>query len=157
VPAAGPATYAVFDIDAADIAALSGLSDSDPAYGDYVLANGSFLAEGYVDVPGLPSGTPFSFLAPAAPGEVFICPLPIPDGSVVGEAPLGAQVYWAPGKTSPGVVLNPGTYHVIGQDESQTYYKLWFSCQYMWVEKAAMQPSYLPPQNGAPLPQRIVS
>ena len=86
-----------------------------------------------------------------------VCNTAIPDGSVVGEAPLGAQVFWAPGNESPGLVLNPGTYHVIGQDASETYYKLFFNCQYIWVRKDTMQPSYLPPQNGAPLPQRIVS
>jgi hypothetical protein len=86
-----------------------------------------------------------------------ICSLPIPAGSVVGEAPLGAQVYWAPGQESPGLVLNPGTYHVIGQDATETYYKLFFNCQYIWVRKDTMQPSWLPPQNGAPLPQGIVS
>jgi hypothetical protein len=86
-----------------------------------------------------------------------ICSLPIPAGSVVGEAPLGAQVYWAPGNISPGLVLNPGTYHVIGQDATETYYKLFFNCQYIWVRKDTMQPSWLPPQNGAPLPQGIVS
>ena len=86
-----------------------------------------------------------------------VCSTGIPAGSVVGEAPLGAQVFWAPGNESPGLVLNPGTYHVIGQDASETYYKLFFNCQYIWVRKDTMQPSYLPPQNGAPLPQRIVS
>ena len=93
---------------------------------------------------------------PAAPAGSD-CSTPIPDGSVVGEAPLGAQVFWAPGQESPGLVLNPGTYHVIGQDASETYYKLFFNCQYIWVRKDTMQPSWLPPQNGAPLPQRIVS
>jgi hypothetical protein len=75
----------------------------------------------------------------------------------VGEAPLGAHVFWQPGTESPGLVLNPGTYIVIGQDESETYYKLFFNCQYIWVRKDTMQPSWLPPQNGAPLPTRIVS
>jgi hypothetical protein len=60
VPVAGPATYAVFDLTAADIAALTGLSDNQAAYVNYVLANARFLVEGYVDVQGLPSGTPFS-------------------------------------------------------------------------------------------------
>ena len=87
-----------------------------------------------------------------APG----CQLPIPEGSVVGDTPYSAQVYWAPGKVSPGIFLNPGTYVVIGQDESETYYKIVLACQYVWVLKSDMQPSYLPPQNGAPLPTRIV-
>lgn len=85
------------------------------------------------------------------------CGLSIPAGSVVGEAPYAPQVYWEPGKASPGLRLNPGTYIVIGQDASETYYKVVLACQTVWVLKAEMQPSYLPPQNGAPLPTRIVS
>lgn len=153
VPTAGPATYAVFDLTAADLANLSGVI-SDQEYFDYVVAHGLFLTEGYADVQGLASGTPFSFMASSPSGG---CRLSIPASSVVGEAPLGAQVYYAPGNTSPGVVLNAGTYTVIGQDESQTYYKLFFSCSFIWVRKDTMQPSWQPPQNGAPLPTTIVS
>jgi hypothetical protein len=75
----------------------------------------------------------------------------------VGDLPLGAQVFYAPGKESPGIVLNPGTYHVVGQDESETYYKLHVACHFLWVLKTTMQPSSQAPQNGAPLPTRIVS
>jgi hypothetical protein len=161
-PVQTPITYALFDLTAADAAALSALSQSDPAYLAYVAANATCLAEQYLDVdPGLygplPSGTPYSFCGGGAVVNPNVCSVPIPAGSVVGEAPLGAQVYWAPGNVSPGLVLNPGTYHVIGQDASETYYKLFFNCMYIWVRKDTMQPSYLPPQNGAPLPQRIVS
>jgi hypothetical protein len=45
---------------------------------------------------------------------------------------------------------------VIGQDKSETYYQVVLACQLLWVRKDAMQPSALPPQNGAPLPTRIV-
>lgn len=85
------------------------------------------------------------------------CTLVIPSGSVVGEAPLGAQAYYEPGNVVPGVVLNSGTYIVIGQDESETYYQVVLACQKLWVRKDTMQPSYQAPQNGAPLPTRIVS
>jgi hypothetical protein len=85
------------------------------------------------------------------------CTLVIPAGSVVGEAPLGAQAYYEPGNVVPGVVLNPGTYTVIGQDESETYYQVVLACQKLWVRKDTMQPSYQAPQNGAPLPTRFVS
>ncbi|MBK8027074.1 MAG: hypothetical protein IPK19_38230 [Chloroflexi bacterium] len=85
------------------------------------------------------------------------CNLAVPSGSVVGEAPLGAQVYYAPDQLSPGVVLNPGTYVVIGQDESETYYKVVLACQTVWVRKDTMQPSYQAPQNGTPLPTGVVS
>ncbi|MCA9906697.1 MAG: hypothetical protein KC547_22735, partial [Anaerolineae bacterium] len=45
------------------------------------------------------------------------CTLNIPEGSVVGEAPLGASVYSSPGEAT-NITLNPGTYIVVGQDES---------------------------------------
>jgi hypothetical protein len=111
------------------------------------------LGGGYtltIDGPGFPD-----LHLPLA--AIDICSVGIPEGSVVGEAPFGAQVYWSPGNVSPGVILNPGTYIVIGQDASETYYQIFFNCQHLWVLKSLMQPSWLPPQNGAPLPQRIVS
>lgn len=159
LPVAGPATYALFDINATDLAALTGFGDTDQEYYDYVVANGVLMDEDYYDIPGFVSGTPFSFMAAPAPGGATVptgCRLNIPAGSVVGEAPLGAQVYWSPGNVSPGNVLNPGTYIVVGQDESETYYQIFLACQFVWVRKDAMQPSYLPPQNGTPLPTRIV-
>jgi len=85
------------------------------------------------------------------------CGLNIPDNSVVGEAPLGAQAFYAPGQIASGVVLNPGTYIVTGQDESETYYQVVLACQLLWVRKDTMQPSFQAPQNGAPLPTQIVS
>lgn len=100
-------------------------------------------------------------LTVTGPGDVTFsvggCGVSIPAGSVVGEAPLGAYAYYEPGNIAPGVVLNPGTYWVIGQDSSETYYKVVLACQYLWVRKDTMQSSYLPPQNGAPLPQTIVN
>ncbi len=75
LPTAGPATYALFDLTATDLAALLGLGDSDPAYYDYVVANATLLAEGYADVNGLTSGTPYSFF-PTPPVVVS------PDGTV---------------------------------------------------------------------------
>jgi hypothetical protein len=84
------------------------------------------------------------------------CGLNVPEGSVVGDLPFKTQVFYEPGNVSPGVFIEPGTYIVIGQDKTETYYKIVLACQYVWVPKAVMQPSYLPPQNGAPLPTRIV-
>jgi len=84
------------------------------------------------------------------------CNLNIPSGSVVGEAPLGAQIYYAPAQAT-NLTLNPGTYIVVGQDASETYYKIILACQFRWVRKDSMQPSYQAPQNGAPLPLTIVS
>jgi len=85
------------------------------------------------------------------------CGISIPEGSVVGEAPAGAFVYYEPGSIAPGIVLNPGTYWVIGQDDTETYYKVVLACQHLWVRKDTMQPSFLPPQNGTPLPTTIVN
>ncbi|MEP7293775.1 MAG: hypothetical protein ABI835_18450 [Chloroflexota bacterium] len=92
--------------------------------------------------------------APAVAGAG--CTLGVPAGSVVGEAPLGAQVYYEPGNVT-NITLNPGTYIVVGQDESENYYKVMLACQFVWVQKNTMQPSYQPPQNGAPLPTTVVS
>ena len=159
-PTARPITYTLFDIDGADAVALGGLSQSDPAYLAYLLANGVCLYEDYEDLSsmltGLPSLSPY--VVCGGGGSVNgTCQLSAPVGSVVGEAPAGAQVYWSPGNASPGVVLNPGTYIVVGQDASETFYKVVLACQYVWVRKDTMQPSYQPPQNGAPLPTTIVS
>ncbi|GEM_PF-3859944 len=88
------------------------------------------------------------------------CPNPLLAGSVVGEAPAGAQVYWAPnaGSASPGVVLNPGTYWVMGVDETGEYSKIWLTCESVfWVRSDTLQPSYRPPQNGQALPTRVVN
>jgi hypothetical protein len=153
-PVSSPVTYGLFDIDAADIAALSGTGDAEQAYVDYVLANGACLTEQFLDVSGLPTAAAYSL---CGGGTAAGCTLNIPSGSVVGEAPLGAQVYYSPGNIAPSIVLNPGTYIVVGQDESETYYKVVLACQFLWVRKDTMQPSFQAPQNGAPLPTRIVS
>ncbi len=88
---------------------------------------------------------------PTVPG----CSLNVPAGSVVGEAPLGAHIYYAPGAVTEHI-LKPGTYIVVGQDASETYYKIVLACQFIWVRKDTMQPSFQYPQNGTPLPTRIV-
>lgn len=92
--------------------------------------------------------------------ETADCPNPLPAGAVVGEAPAGAQVYWAPSadKASPGIVLSPGTYQVIGVDETGEYSKIWLTCNsQFWVRSDTLQPSYQAPQNGEPLPTNVVS
>ncbi len=94
---------------------------------------------------------------PTTTNSAGTCTLDVPSGSVVGEAPLGAQAYYAPDNLAPGVVLNPGTYIVVGQDASETYYKVVLACQFLWVRKDTMQPSWQAPQNGTPLPTGIVS
>jgi len=78
--------------------------------------------------------------------------LPLTANSIVGNMPFQTQAYWAPGKVSPGVLINPGTYWVLGEDSTGKYYKILLSCQYLWVPVESMQPSFQAPQNGAPLP-----
>ncbi|MEO8394317.1 MAG: hypothetical protein ABI700_15100 [Chloroflexota bacterium] len=78
--------------------------------------------------------------------------LPLTSDTVVGDMPFATQADWAPGKSAPGVVINPGTYWVLGADSSGKYYKILLSCQYLWVPVESMQPSFQAPQNGAALP-----
>jgi hypothetical protein len=85
-PVASPATYTLFDVDAADVAALSGISQSDPAYIDYLVANADCLTEHTLAVDGLPTDTPFQFC--------FAAPIvqEIPTLGGVGLAALAALV-----------------------------------------------------------------
>lgn len=158
-PTSRPITYAFFDVDGAEATALSGLTEGGPDYVTYLRANGTCLDEDYEDasslLSGLPSASPYVVCGtPIVAGNV--CNLALPAGSVVGSAPLGAQAFYSPGNIT-NITLNPGTYIVVGQDSTETYYKVVLGCQFLWVLKTTMEPSFLPPQNGAPLPTRIVS
>lgn len=84
-----------------------------------------------------------------------ICPS-APVGSVVGDMPNNTQAFYAPGKISPDVTINAGTYWVLGEDASGEYYKILLACQYLWVPIDSMQPSYQAPWTGQPLPTQIV-
>lgn len=156
IPTLGPITYTLFDTALGDICYLD---ENSVACGDYLQSCAvPSIAEAFYQPASLPAGTPYSFSCggpapvPGAPG----CKLAIPSGSVVGDLPFKTQIYWSPGNVSPGRTINPGTYIVVGQDKTESYYKIVLACQYVWVPKASMQPSYLPPQNGAPLPTRVV-
>jgi hypothetical protein len=165
VPTAGPATYAIFDITAADIATLTGLGlgDNDVAYGDYVVANGTFLTEGYVDVPGLTSGTPFSFVAappptvagPTVPGPDMV---PISDAAVVGSFVTTTPIYYAPDDVAvTGTVMEGGkTAWVYGVDESGQFYKVMLSGRFFWVPVETMGPNFDDVWQGHPLPTEVV-
>lgn len=148
-PTLGPITYSLYDTGAADPCSSA---ENSVACANY-LASGevSCIAENYYQPPSLPAGSPVHVCSFAG-----TC-IPIPAGSVVGDLPFSTQAYYSPGNLAQGVVLNPGTYWVIGQDESAQYYKIILSCQYLWVPVNTMQPSYQQPQNGAPLPTRVVS
>ena len=99
-------------------------------------------------------------LVTAAPAMPAVCTTPLPSGSVVGDAPGGAQVYWGPSadKASNGVVLNSGSYWVVGFDETGEFAQVWLTCntQLLWVRADAIGPSANAPWNGTPLPSRVV-
>jgi hypothetical protein len=83
------------------------------------------------------------------------CQLVIPEGSIVGDLPFATRAYWAPGKITPEVTLNPGTYWVVAQepdDAGNFFYKLVLACQFVYVPVNVMQPSYLFPWSGQALP-----
>ena len=116
---------------------------------NWVLSNGAVVAASDEFDPG-------AFFSPCASVPLTAqCPA-IPAGSVVGDLPFATRAYYSPGNLS-SVTVNVGTYWVIGQDESGQYYKIILACQYLWIPVGNMQPSYQAPQNGAPLPTRVVS
>ena len=150
--AARPVTIALFDIGD------PGSLDENTVAGFNFAISGKLLAQDAIDpatvatdgsCAGLPLQATYWF------GAQDNC-LVLPAGSVVGDAPFETQAYYAPGEVSPGVILNPGTYWVIGEDESGAYYKIMLSCQYLWVPVESMQPSFQSPWNGQPLPTRVV-
>ncbi len=142
-PVTRPFTFVVYDIPS-----YSPGDENTPEAANWIMANGTEVARTTFD----PSFDPACGELPLAEN---VC-IAIPDGSVVGDLPFQTQAFYSPGKISPDVFLNPGTYWVIGQDETHEYYEIVLSCQYLWVPVNAMQPSYQAPQNGAPLPTRVV-
>lgn len=105
---------------------------------------------------GLPEQVDFVQSGNCAGLPTFATCLPLTSFAVVGDMPFTTQAYWAPGKVSPGLTINPGTYWVLGADASGGYYKILLACQYLWVPSNAMQPSFQPPWQGQPLPTQNV-
>ncbi len=151
-PTLGPITYSLFDTSFGDACD----NENSIACGNYLLSGAvTCLDEDYFQPAGLPAGSAsYPVCNPVVVGDV--CSLNIPEGSVVGDAPFSTPIYYSPGN-STGSNLNPGTYIVVGQDASESYYKIVLACQFVWVPKNMMQPSFQAPQNGAPLPTRIVN
>lgn len=88
------------------------------------------------------------------------CPIAYTDGAVVGDLPFDTQAYWAPGKPALKVILNKGTYWVFGTaaaENGDEYYQILVSCQKLFVPVSAMQPSFVPPWSGEPLPTTPVA
>jgi len=131
-------------------------SSADGSFSFSVTAGDSFVLAFMNSASLLECDYSYSLTYDGAPAAGPVCNLPVPEGSVVGDVPFNAQVYYAPDSASPDVFLNPGTYIVIGQDASETYYQIVLACQYVWVLKSNVQPSYQAPQNGAALPTRII-
>ncbi|MBN8638106.1 MAG: hypothetical protein J0M07_22510 [Anaerolineae bacterium] len=152
-PTLGPITYTLFDNAPGDVCQT--VSENSVACGNYLLSGAACLAESYYQPAGLPAGSAaFPVCNRGVVGDV--CTLNIPEGSVVGDAPFSTPIYYSPGN-STGASLNPGTYIVVGQDATESYYKIVLACQFVWVPKHMLQPSFQAPQNGAPLPTRIVN
>ncbi len=102
--------------------------------------------------------------APYYPGaEEPGCQIDIPAGSVVGSFLSDTPLYWSPnwGDASTqysigATAAQPKTAWVIGQDETESFYKIIWVCQYLWVPKSTMGPNYDAVWQGAPLPTGIV-
>lgn len=124
VPVAGPVTYALFDLTAADLTALMGISDADQAYFDYVVANCAFLAEGTVPVQGLPGVLPFSFAAATGAHQCYQTKdlkspkfAPVDDVAVADEFATGAVDVKKPYRVCApagldGAAIAPGAPHL---------------------------------------------
>lgn len=154
---ARPVTVTLYDIpDPGDD--FFNYSEDTQAAIDYVRANGEMLGQASFD-PAIVSDTcsslPYTGSVSGTSPLIEATCVDIPAGSVVGALPFTTQAYYAPGQLAD-VTLNTGTYWVVGVDESGQYYKIVLACQYLWLPVSSMQPSPQPPQNGAPLPTRVV-
>jgi hypothetical protein len=84
----------------------------------------------------------------------------IPSTAVVGQFVTSAAAYWRPGQliTNPPITIDAGkTYYVIGQDQSEQYYKVLLGCDFVWVLKSAVGPNFDDVWHGMPLPTAIVN
>lgn len=154
-PLYNPVTYRVYDVDAAEYAALSGLADD--AYVAYVLANGTFLAAASLDHPGLPYlPVPVGPAAAPVPGPDMVY---IPDTAVVGSFVATTPVHYAPlsDAVSTTVMEAGKTAWVYGVDESGEFYKVMLAGKFFWVPVATMGPNYDSVWNGRPLPTVVVN
>lgn len=91
--------------------------------------------------------------------ESGTCYPPLTANAVVGSMPNATQAYYEPGKEAQGVVLNAGTYYVLGVDESGGYYAIVLACDRLWVPAASMVPNTNPDDAawyGHPLPMTVI-
>ena len=74
--------------------------------------------------------------------------------------PYDTQVYYEPGNIALGLMLNAGTYHVLGVDKSGQYYAIVLGCDRLWVPVASMVPNTNPDDSlwfGHPLPTGVIA
>jgi hypothetical protein len=84
----------------------------------------------------------------------------IPAQAVVGTFVANASAYYEPGQliTNPPVVIEAGkSYWVAGQDATGMYRKVLISCQWVWVLRDTVGPTYDDVWNGKPLPTDVVN
>ncbi|MFN8529547.1 MAG: hypothetical protein U0670_13120 [Anaerolineae bacterium] len=146
-PVSRPFTIVVYDISP-DFG-TSGLDENTIDGYNWIVAHGVELSRTTFD----PSFDPGCAQLPLASGACIA----IPSSAVMGTLPNATQAYYAPGSAAQGVVLNPGTYYVLGVDASGGYYKIILACQYLWVPVGSMGPSYTAPWSGQPLPTSVVN
>lgn len=150
-PAAGEYTIRVTDFIFAETGdAVCGDGIEGICFGDYILR-----ITGEFTWPGEEPSVPEPAEAPSAPPSCRL--IRLPNGSVVGTFLADAVAHWAPGKmTEPHVVFSAGkTAWVVGMDETESYYKIAYMCDWLWVPVASMGPNYDAVWNGTALPTTI--
>jgi collagen type VI alpha len=86
------------------------------------------------------------------------CTVVIPETAVLGRMEFSQRAYWAPEKITPEVVINGGTYYVLGIDETGAWYQILLLCNRLWVPVDTMTPAYGDVNwNGRPLPTNVIS
>ena len=82
----------------------------------------------------------------------------IPETAVVGAFASTTAVYWKPGSlVNPEVEIEQGkTAWVLGMDANGQYYKILWSCQYLWVPVGTVGPNFDMVWKGTPLPTNVV-
>lgn len=135
--------------------------DSDPVPHFTALATGTGCGVYPATDPTTLVSAILNIVITVAPGSTTVdgCNVGIPAESVVGTLPLPTRAYYSPAKltTNIAITVSAGTYWVIGQDESESFYKIFLSCAFLWVPKETMGPNYDNVWLGRPLPTRIVS
>lgn len=146
-----------------------------PGAGDYtfiIAGPGTWTNLGF-EVPGDDSGTwgrpgdwsisPTEITCSGESAEVDPVPgcdmsILLPADAVVGRFNANTEAYFAPGMpTNPPTVIEVGkTYYVIGQDATESYYKVVVSCSLVWVPKSSVGSNYDAVWHGAPLPVTVV-